>query len=164
MRRVGVLSDTHNCFDNKLEKFFANVDELWHAGDIGSLELADRIASFKPLKAVSGNIDDNRTRIVHPDFLRFNCENVNVLIHHITGYPGRYSTNIRAILKVESPKILVGGHSHILRVIYDKDNHLLYINPGAAGQSGFHTVRTAVRFEILGENIQNMEIGEWKRQ
>lgn len=163
MIRVGVLSDTHGCFDDKLKKFFDEVDEIWHAGDIGSLTLADQIAAFKPLHAVHGNIDDTATRMVYPEVLRLNKEQTSVFITHITGYPGHYERKTAELLKTSSPMILVGGHSHILKVIYDKKFNMLFINPGAAGESGFHQVRTAIRFCINGDQFTAMEVGEWQR-
>ena len=163
MIKVGVISDTHGHFDDSLSGFLANVDEIWHAGDIGSLELADRIDEFKPLRAVFGNIDSAETRVVYPEILEFQRENVKIAISHIVGYPGKYSATGREMLK-SKPKILVAGHSHILKVIYDKKNDLLFLNPGAAGVYGWHTVRTALRFDISGSDIKNLELGEWKKQ
>jgi putative phosphoesterase len=160
--KIGVISDTHGIFDEKLKKFLNNVDEIWHAGDIGSLKIADEIAMFKPLYAVHGNIDDAETRVVYPEVLELQRENLNITISHIVGYPGKYSKNLKFFLK-NSPKILVGGHSHILKIMYDKKNQLLFLNPGAAGIYGFHKVRTALRFSIKGEKIEDMEVGEWDR-
>jgi putative phosphoesterase len=160
---VGVISDTHGYFDNKLKRFLENVDEIWHAGDIGSLLLAEEIALFKPLFAVHGNIDDRETVSVYPKFLDLQREKLRIIISHITGYPGRYSAEGTNFLK-RSPQILVGGHSHILKIIYDKKNKLLFMNPGAAGISGFHIIRTALRFKIKDGEINGMEIGEWDKQ
>jgi putative phosphoesterase len=160
--KIGLISDTHGFFDYKLKQFLENVDEIWHAGDIGSLRISDEIASFKPLFAVHGNIDDAETRIVHPKVLEFSRENLGIIISHITGYPGKYSAEICSFLK-KKPKILVGGHSHILKIMYDKKNELLFMNPGAAGISGFHKVRTALRFNINGDKIEDMEVGEWHK-
>ena len=150
MKRIGILSDTHGTFDETLMNFFRDVDELWHAGDIGSIELADRIAAFKPLRAVSGNIDGGLTRRVYPQFLSFECEGVRVLMTHIGGYPRHYDP--RAV------------HSHILKVAYDPVYDLLAVNPGAAGEFGFHKVRTAVRLVIDGTDMRDMEVGEWPRK
>jgi len=160
--KIGIISDTHNYFDHKLKDFLADVDEIWHAGDIGSLKLADEIALFKPLCAVYGNIDNAETRVVYPEYLQFQRESVSIAMAHITGYPGKYS-KLAKDLMTNKPNILVGGHSHILKVIYDKKNDLLFINPGAAGINGFHKVRTALRFNINNGNIADMEIGEWSR-
>lgn len=163
MRRIGIISDTHGCFDKPLRDFLAEVDEIWHAGDIGSIELADEIAAFKPLKAVYGNIDGGDTRYTYSDFTYFKVEDVTVLITHIGGYPRHYDP--RAIRKIQSlkPKIFISGHSHILRVMYDEIYDLLHINPGAAGCYGFHRVRTAIRLTIDGDDIKDMELWELDR-
>ncbi|MBR2325937.1 MAG: metallophosphoesterase family protein [Alistipes sp.] len=163
MRRIGIISDTHGCFDAPLREFLAEVDEIWHAGDIGSIELADEIAAFKPLKAVYGNIDGGDTRYAYSDFAYFKVEDVTVLMTHIGGYPRHYDP--RAIRKIQSskPNIFVSGHSHILRVMYDEVYDLLHINPGAAGCYGFHKVRTALRFTIDGNDIKDMELWELER-
>jgi putative phosphoesterase len=159
--RIGVISDTHGFFDEKLKKFLREVDEIWHAGDIGSLKLADEISAFKPLRAVYGNIDDAEVRSAYPEVLEFRAEGLKVSITHIAGYPGRYSgPRVLGILQ-NRPGILIAGHSHILKVIYDKANDLLFMNPGAAGVYGMHQVRTALRFNLLSGSISDMEIGEW---
>ncbi len=163
MRRIGVISDTHGTFDEPLREFLKDVDEIWHAGDVGSLELADQIAAFKPLKAVYGNIDGGVTRRVLSEFNCFECEGKKVLITHIGGYPRHYSPQAVARIQQLKPDIFVAGHSHILKVIYDPIYNLLHINPGAAGIYGFHKVRTAIRFTIDGTDIRDMEIGEWQR-
>ena len=163
MRRIGVISDTHGTFDEPLREFLKDVDEIWHAGDIGSLELADQIAEFKPLKAVYGNIDGGVTRRVLSEFNCFECEGKKVLITHIGGYPRHYSPQAVARIQQLKPDIFVAGHSHILKVIFDPIYNLLHINPGAAGCYGFHKIRTAIRFTIDGTDIRDMEIGEWQR-
>lgn len=163
MRRIGVISDTHGTFDEPLREFLKDVDEIWHAGDIGSLELADQIAAFKPLKAVYGNIDGGVTRRVLSEFNCFECEGKKVLITHIGGYPRHYSPQAVARIQQLKPDIFVAGHSHILKVIFDPIYNLLHINPGAAGCYGFHKIRTAIRFTIDGTDIRDMEIGEWQR-
>ena len=150
MKRIGIISDTHGTFDDTLREFLKDVDEIWHAGDIGSLELADTIASFKPLRAVSGNIDGGLTRRVYPDFLAFECEGVRVLMTHIGGYPRHYDPRAAAKIQALHPKLFIAGHSHILKVVYDPVYDLLHVNPGAAGEYGFHKVRTAVRLVIDG--------------
>ncbi len=164
MRKIGLISDTHGTFDEPLRNFLKDVDEVWHAGDIGSIELADTIAAFKPLRAVYGNIDGGITRCAYNDFAYFRVEECDVLMTHIGGYPRRYDP--RAVAKIQAcrPKIFVAGHSHILKIIYDPIYDLLHINPGAAGEYGPHKVRTAVRFEIEGSEIRNMEIWEWPRK
>ena len=163
MKRIGILSDTHGLFDTPLRNFFAEVDEIWHAGDIGSIELADRIAAFKPLHAVYGNIDDRTTRLAWPATARFGCEALTVLMTHIGGYPGRYTPAFLRDIEQYRPNLIVTGHSHILKVIYDRAHDALHINPGAAGIYGFHTVRTAVRLVIDGRDIRDLEIGEWPK-
>lgn len=143
--------------------FLADVDEIWHAGDFGSQETADKIAAFKPLVGVYGNIDGGTTRIVYPEFNSWKCEGVNVLMTHIGGYPGRYNKKAFAKIMQLKPDLFIAGHSHILKVQYDKNLNILHINPGSAGKSGFHTVRTAVRMEIIGNEFKNLEVGEWKK-
>lgn len=164
MKRIGIISDTHGTFDETLRDFLADVDEIWHAGDIGSLELADAIAAFKPLRAVSGNIDGGTTRRVYPDFLAFECERVRVLMTHIGGYPRHYDPRIIGRIQSLRPRLFISGHSHILRVMHDPVYDLLHVNPGAAGQYGFHRVRTAVRLIVDGSDLRDMEVGEWPRR
>lgn len=163
MKRIGIISDTHGSFDEPLRNFLSEVDEIWHAGDIGSLELADEIASFKPLRAVWGNIDGGMARRVYDEFAYFRCEEVSVLMTHIGGYPRRYAP--RALQKIQSahPKLFIAGHSHILKVQYDPVYDLLAVNPGAAGLYGFHKVRTAIRLTIDGADMRDMEVWELKR-
>lgn len=164
MTKIGLLSDTHGHWDENLAKFFNDCDEIWHAGDIGGIETADTISSFKPFKAVYGNIDDHKLRNTYPLIQRFLCEGVDVLITHIGGTPSRYEQSIVPILDTNPPKLFVCGHSHILKVIYDNKRNFLYMNPGAAGISGFHKFRTAIRFTIDGPNIQNLEVWEMDRR
>lgn len=163
MKTIGIVSDTHGYWDEGLTEFFEPCDEIWHAGDIGSLEVADKINLYKPLRAVHGNIDDYRTRLEYPDIQIFTAEDVTVLITHIAGTPGKYEPKVKEILKNGKIKVLVCGHSHILRVKYDKQWDVLYINPGAAGNSGFHHVKTAVRLKIDCTNIFDLEVWEKKR-
>jgi putative phosphoesterase len=163
MKRIGILSDTHGHWDEKLEGFFTECDELWHAGDIGNIQTADTIALFKPLRAVYGNIDDFKVRSAYPKVLQFKCEDIDVLMTHIGGYPNRYEKEALALIKAQKPKLFICGHSHILKVIYDKKYDLLHINPGAAGKSGFHQVRTAIRLTIDGQNMKDLEIYEMQR-
>lgn len=163
MKRIGILSDTHGTFDEPLRRFFAEVDEIWHAGDIGSQELVDEIAAFKPLRAVYGNIDGGITRRIYPEFASFRCEEVTVLITHIGGYPRRYAP--KAVQRIQSlrPKLFIAGHSHILKVQYDPVYDLLAVNPGAAGCYGFHKQRTALRLTIDGAEMRDMEVWELGR-
>ena len=158
MKRIGIISDTHSTFDEPLREFLSEVDEIWHAGDIGSVELADEIAAFKPLRAVWGNIDGGMARRVYEEFCYFRCEEVTVLMTHIGGYPRRYAP--RALQRIQSarPKLFIAGHSHILKVQFDPVYQLLAVNPGAAGLYGFHKVRTAIRLTIDGADMRDMEI------
>ena len=138
----------------------ADVDQIWHAGDIGSTEVAEKLAALHPLKAVYGNVDGGDLRMMFREILRFRCEEVDVLIKHIGGYPGRYDRSVVGILTTRPPKLFISGHSHILKVQYDQRLGLLHINPGAAGLQGWQKVRTLVRFDINGETIENLEVIE----
>ncbi|OFX34048.1 MAG: YfcE family phosphodiesterase [Bacteroidetes bacterium GWA2_32_17] len=158
MKTIGLLSDTHNYIDDVVYTFFSNCDEIWHAGDFGNIETADKLAKFKPLKGVYGNIDDHNVRNVYPEFIRFNCEGVDTLITHIGGYPQHYNKNLLPVLKQNPPKLLITGHSHILRIMYDNKFNLLFINPGAAGNYGFHKQITMVRFVINKSEIKDVDV------
>jgi putative phosphoesterase len=158
--RIGLLSDTHACWDDKYAAYFSSCDEIWHAGDIGSEEVAFRLSALKPFRAVYGNIDGTTIRCQYPVTARFQAEEVKVLMTHIGGYPGRYAPEIRPELYSYRPKLFISGHSHILKVMYDKTLDCLHINPGAAGLSGFHQVRTLIRFSIEGMKIQDLEVIE----
>ncbi len=160
MKKIGILSDTHGFLDSGVYKHFASCDELWHAGDIGTIELYDELVKFKPLRAVSGNIDNHLIRSVAPENLYFELEGIKVFITHIGGYPGRYDPKAAIFIKNNPVDLFVCGHSHILKVIFDKKLNVLHINPGAAGNHGFHQVKTLVRFEIHQGKPQNMEIIE----
>lgn len=160
MKRIGLLSDTHSYWDDRYTKYFSECDEIWHAGDIGSMEIAEKLSSIAPLRAVHGNIDSGDVRYQYPERLRFDCEDVDVLIKHIGGYPGKYDPSIRGTMFSKPPRLFVSGHSHLLKVMYDKTINCLHINPGAAGQSGFHKVRTLVRFTIDGSEIKDLEVIE----
>ena len=160
MKKIGLLSDTHNYWDKRYETYFAECDEIWHAGDIGSLELANRFEALKPFRAVHGNIDDHYIRYAYPQQLRFTLENVDVLMTHIGGYPGKYDPSVRSLLYADPPKLFVCGHSHILRVIYDKKLQMLCMNPGAAGKYGIHQVRTLLRFMLDAGDIRDLEVIE----
>lgn len=163
MKRIGLLSDTHTFIDEKVLDFFKDCDEIWHAGDIGNIETADKISEFKPLKAVYGNIDGQDIRAVYPKIQFFECEQVKVLMTHIGGYPGKYERDMKVLIEKMKPNLFISGHSHILKVIYDNKNELLHINPGAAGKSGMHKVKTAVRFNIKGKEIKDLEVFEINR-
>ena len=163
MKKILLLSDTHGYIDNDILKYVKQADEVWHAGDIGDLAVTDAIKAIKPLKAVYGNIDDTKTRNEFPEHNRFLCEDVEVLITHIGGYPGRYNPRIKNELYQNPPKLFICGHSHILKVMPDKKLNLLHMNPGAVGKHGFHQVRTMLRFTIDGTKIDNMEVIEFKK-
>ncbi|HVN58047.1 MAG TPA: metallophosphoesterase family protein [Bacteroidales bacterium] len=158
--RIGLLSDTHGWIHPSLFTFFEKVDEIWHAGDIGNIETAGNLASFRPLKAVYGNIDGGDLRRTYPSELRFMAGEKRVWIRHIGGYPGRYDPSVRMELMDDPPDLFICGHSHIARIIYDKKLGLLFINPGAAGFYGFHKIMTAVRFSIDGKDIHSLELIE----
>ena len=160
MKRIGLLSDTHAYWDARYTKYFSECDEIWHAGDIGSIEVVKKLAAFRPLRAVYGNIDGQDIRRLYPQTLRFNVEGAEVLMKHIGGYPGNYDPSIRGSILVHPPKLFISGHSHILKVKYDKTLDLLHINPGAAGISGFHQVRTMVRFTIDNGTFKDLEVIE----
>ena len=160
MKRIGILSDTHGMLDDRILEHFANCDEIWHAGDWGSMEVVNRLQKFKPLRGVWGNIDGFDIRALFPQHNRFMCEGVKVWLTHIGGYPGNYDPLVRPDIFQQPPKLFVCGHSHILKVQHDKKLDLLHINPGAAGKYGFHKVQTLIRVEIDGEKIQNLEVIE----
>ena len=162
MTRIGLLSDTHGLLDDRIFEHFAECDEVWHAGDWGSLEVVNKLQAFKPLRGVWGNIDGYEIRQQFPQHNRFRCEEVKVWLTHIGGYPGKYDPSVRPGIFQQPPKLFVCGHSHILKVQFDKNLDLLHINPGAAGKYGFHKVQTLIRFEIDGEKIQNLEVIELK--
>ena len=160
MKRIGLLSDTHGYLDDRILTFLNDCDEIWHAGDIGNLETAQKLSAIKPLRAVSGNIDGAALRQQYPLILRFYCEEVEVLILHIGGYPGHYTSEARKEINLANPKLFISGHSHILKVIYDEKYQLLHINPGAAGIQGFHQVRTLIRFTVDKEILKDLEVIE----
>ncbi|MCZ8143735.1 metallophosphoesterase family protein [Flavobacterium sp.] len=160
MRKILVLSDTHSHIDARIMHHVAWADEVWHAGDIGDLAVTDAIKKVRPLRAVYGNIDDHQARAEFPLHNRFFCEEVSVWITHIGGYPGKYHPAIREELKAQPPQVFICGHSHILKVQFDKTLNLLHLNPGAAGIHGFHHVRTLLRMVIDGANIKDLEIVE----
>ncbi len=157
MVKIGLLSDTHSHLDTKIFDYFKDVDEIWHAGDIGSIEVTDQLKKFKPLRAVYGNIDDHILRREFPEFNRFTIENVDVLMTHIGGKPGKYAKPALDALQEKAPKLFICGHSHILLVKMDPKFNMLWMNPGACGIKGFHKVKTLLRFQIDGDKIQNLE-------
>ena len=160
MIKILLLSDTHSYIDEDILKYVKEADEVWHAGDIGDIVVTDAIKKIKPMKAVYGNIDNAIIRTEFPEHNRFMCEEVDVWITHIGGYPDRYSVAIKEEIKRNPPKLFISGHSHILKVQFDKKLNLLHMNPGAAGKYGNHQVRTMLRFEIDKDKIQNLEVIE----
>lgn len=160
MTRIGLLSDTHGYWDERYLKYFEPCDQIWHAGDIGSMEIVERLEAFRPLKAVYGNIDGQDMRRLFPEIARFTVDGADVLMKHIGGYLGKYDASIRSTLFANPPRLFISGHSHILKVKYDKSLNLLHINPGAAGIYGFHTVRTLVRFCIDNGSFSDLEVIE----
>ena len=187
MPRIGLLSDTHGWLDPRLKEHFAACDQIWHAGDIGGLDVADELARWKPLRAVYGNIDDTKTRITHPEHQRFTLDGVKVWITHIAGRPPRYDRKViddlRTFGQVSDPhgafghvsdrsgreadprsaqrtSLFICGHTHLCTVKYDEKLNFLYMNPGAAGKQGFHHVRTALRFSIESGVLKNLEVIE----
>ncbi len=160
MKKILLLSDTHSYIDDQILKFVNQADEVWHAGDIGDLNVTDTIKKLKPLRAVYGNIDDHKARLEFPLDAKFTVEDVAVWITHIGGYPNKYNQRIKEEIQQNPPKIFISGHSHILKVQFDKKLNLLHLNPGAAGNHGFHKVRTMLRFDIDKNQIKNLEIIE----
>lgn len=160
MKKILLLSDTHSYIDDQILKFVRQADEVWHAGDIGNLEVTDTIKALKPLRAVYGNIDDKNARAEFPLDAKFTLEGVTVWMTHIGGYPNNYKLRVREELNLNPPQLFICGHSHILKVQYDKKLHLLHLNPGAAGKHGFHKIRTMLRFELERGEIKNLEIIE----
>lgn len=160
MKRIGLLSDTHSFLDETIFKHFEEVDEIWHAGDIGSMEVVEALEAFKPFRAVYGNIDDANMRAAFPENLHFEIEGVPVFITHIGGYPGRYNARARQLIDEHRPQLYICGHSHILKVMPDPKRKLLHINPGACGHHGFHQMRTIIRFSLEAGNIFDLEVIE----
>ena len=163
MKKILLISDTHGYIDEKIVKYANKVDEIWHAGDIGDISVSDKLKKIKPLRGVYGNIDDQKIRAEFPLHNKFICEKVNVWITHIGGYPKRYNPKILEELKSDPPDLFICGHSHILKVMNDKELDLLHMNPGAIGKHGLHRVRTMIQFEINGEKIENLSVIEFKR-
>ncbi|MBP3228565.1 MAG: metallophosphoesterase family protein [Bacteroidaceae bacterium] len=161
MKRIGILSDTHGVWDARYAEHFAGCDEIWHAGDIGSMEVAERLSALVPVfRAVHGNIDGGDVRRMYPELLRFRCEEADVLLKHIGGYPGHYDRSVAQRLRERPPHLFVSGHSHILKVMYDRTLSLLHINPGAAGTIGWHRQRTLVRLVVDGHDFRDCQVIE----
>lgn len=164
MKKILLLSDTHSYIDEKIMKYVLEADEVWHAGDIGDVRVTDSIQKVKPLRAVFGNIDGNLARVEFQEDLYFECEGLRVLMTHIAGYPGRFNTRVRDLIKLHAPKLMICGHSHILKVQFDAKYDLLFMNPGAAGIHGFHQVRTMLRFHVSEGKVQQLEVIEFPKK
>lgn len=164
MTKILLLSDTHSYIDEQILKHVKQADEVWHAGDIGDIQVTDAIKALKPLRAVYGNIDNHEVRAEFPENNRFMCEDVDVWITHIGGYPNAYNMRVREAIKANPPKLFICGHSHILKVMPDKKLNLLHMNPGAVGKHGFHKIRTMLRFTIDGSKIDNLEVIEFENR
>ncbi len=160
MKNILLLSDTHSHLDERILEYAQQVDEIWHCGDFGNMEIVEQLEKIKPLRGVYGNIDNHTIRASFPEVLRFTCENVEVLMIHIGGYPGKYSPLAKTEIQKQAPKLFISGHSHILKAMYDQKNSLLHLNPGACGKSGWHKMRTMMRFQINSDQIENLEVIE----
>ncbi len=161
MLRIGLISDTHSSLDKKIFEVFKDVDEIWHAGDLGTLELCDELKAFKPFYAVYGNIDDKNIRMEYPLNLELHREGLKILMTHIGGYPGNYQPKARRVIEEVKPDIFICGHSHILKVMRDPAyNNMLVMNPGAAGVQGFHKMKTVLRFTLNNKKIETLEAVE----
>ncbi|MDG1333633.1 MAG: metallophosphoesterase family protein [Crocinitomicaceae bacterium] len=161
MKRIGLMSDTHGFIDPKIYEYFKDVDEIWHAGDVGDVSVIDELLEFKPLRGVYGNIDGSDVRVEFPEFNRFQCEDIEVLMTHIAGKPGKYSKPAyEELVSNGAPKLFICGHSHILLVKNDPRYNMLWMNPGACGFKGFHQVKTVLRFSITGDRIHDLEVIE----
>jgi len=164
MTRIGLLADTHSWLDEAVFKHFEQCDEIWHAGDFGTVAIADKLKGFKPLKAVYGNIDGYDIRSFYPEKLAWDCEQVRVFMTHIGGHPNKYAPGVKQQLVANEARLFISGHSYILKIIYDDRINCLHMNPGAAGNQGWHKMRTIVRFAIDGSNIKDCEVIELGRR
>lgn len=160
MKKILLLSDSHSFIDERILDYGRQADEIWHCGDFGNLEVVEQLEKIKPLRGVYGNIDGTEIRKIFPEVLRFKCEEVEVLMIHIGGYPGRYSSLAKKAIEAQPPKLFISGHSHILKAMFDQKNNLLHLNPGAMGKTGWHQMRTMMRFEINKDQIENLEVIE----
>jgi len=160
LKKIGLISDTHNYLDETVFDHFKNCDEIWHGGDFGSVAIANRLKEFKPFKGVYGNIDGLDIRTIYPEQLVFMCEGVKVMMRHIGGYPPRYNPETKKELLIQQPQLFIDGHSHILKIMYDEKISCLHMNPGAAGKQGWHKVRTLIRFTIDGKDMRDCEVIE----
>lgn len=164
MKRIGLLSDTHSYFHPELPRILSACDEIWHAGDFGNYEMVKKLRNIKPLRGVYGNIDGQDVRSEFPEILRFTCEKTDVMIKHIGGYPKRYNPEVKKIMQTHPPKLFISGHSHILKVIFDKQYGCLHLNPGAAGKQGFHKTISILRFTIDHGQIKDLDIVEFDKR
>jgi len=164
MKRIGLISDTHGYLDEQVLRHFEQCDEIWHAGDFGNIELANQLAAQKPLRGVYGNIDDTDLRNMYPENLFFQCEEVKVFITHIGGYPPRYNNRVRPLIIEYKPQLFISGHSHILKIMYDEKVQCLHMNAGAAGNQGWHNMRTVITFVIDGKIIKDCKVIELGRR
>lgn len=160
MTKILLLSDSHSYIDDRILEYANQADEIWHCGDFGSFEIIEQLEKIKPLKGVYGNIDSVKIRSEFPEVSRFICENVEVLMIHIGGYPGKYTPLAKKEISKKAPKLFISGHSHILKAMYDDKNKLLHLNPGACGKQGWHKMRTMMRFVIDNEEIKDLEVVE----
>lgn len=160
MKKIGLLSDTHGDLPASFYTHFADVDEIWHAGDIGTLEVLDKLQAFKPVRAVFGNIDDHTIRLECPEHQAFELEGVQVLMTHIAGKPGKYVEKALHLIEEHRPKLFICGHSHIALVKMDPHFNMLWMNPGAAGKKGFHAICTMMRFQLEKGRIEKLELIE----
>ena len=158
--KILLLSDSHSYIDDRILDYASQADEIWHCGDFGNLEVIEKLEKIKPLRGVYGNIDGTEIRKIFPEVLRFKCEDVEVLMIHIGGYPNKYTPLAKKEISDQAPKLFISGHSHILKAMYDQKNSLLHLNPGAMGKVGWHQMRTMMRFEINGDQIENLEVIE----
>lgn len=160
MKKILLLSDSHSYIDDRILDYASQADEIWHCGDFGNPEVIEKLEKITTLRGVYGNIDGEKVRKIFPEVSRFTIENVEVLMIHIGGYPGKYSPLAKKEIAEKAPKLFISGHSHILKAMYDQKNNLLHLNPGACGKEGWHKTRTMMRFEINGEKIENLEVIE----
>jgi len=163
MTRIALLSDTHGILDQRLLPYLEQADEIWHAGDIGSTEVLQQLREMKPTRAVFGNIDSGDVRYSLSEFYRFRVEDVNVMMTHIGGYPGKYNPWLLPMFRKEKPDLFVCGHSHILKVMFDKEWNFLTMNPGAAGKSGWQAFQTILCFTVNGQEIKDLRVVELKK-
>lgn len=164
MKRIALISDTHGFIPERLFTLFKDVDEIWHAGDIGAISVTDKLAAFKPLRAVYGNIDDHTIRLSFPEFQQFELEGIRILMTHIGGKPGKCTARLHEKAREFLPNIIICGHSHILLVQHDKHHNALWLNPGACGNKGFHQIQTALRFVLSNGKIEQMEAIEFGKR